>query len=131
MPGCWCIQVQLAHQAAQRDRLWLVGDLVNRGPRSLEVLRWARRMEDRVTAVLGNHDLHLLGRAYGLRPEKAKDTLDDVLRARDSFELVNWLRQRPLRRLARPGAQLVLAQRATSMAAAVEWAVWPLRLVPL
>lgn len=78
------------------DRLWLVGDLVNRGPRSLEVLRWAREMGDRVTAVLGNHDLHLLGRAAGTRRAKPKDTLDSVLGARDRDSLLDWLRRRPL-----------------------------------
>ncbi len=79
-----------------RDRLWLTGDLVNRGPRSLEVLRWARGLGDRVTTVLGNHDLHLLGRALGLRAERKADTLDQVLGADDGADLVAWLRQRPL-----------------------------------
>jgi bis(5'-nucleosyl)-tetraphosphatase (symmetrical) len=78
-----------------RDRLWLVGDLVNRGPRSLEVLRWARRHEATVTCVLGNHDLHLLARAAGA-PAKKRDTLEDVLAAPDRDELVDWLRARPL-----------------------------------
>jgi len=79
-----------------QDRLWLTGDLVNRGPRSLEVLRWARRLGDRVTAVLGNHDLHLVGRALGLRPPRKTDTLDPVLEAGDGADLVAWLRERPL-----------------------------------
>ena len=79
-----------------RDRLWLVGDLVNRGPRSLDVLRWARAQGDRVTTVLGNHDLHLLARAAGLAPAKRRDTLDAVLAAPDLGELVDWLRTRPL-----------------------------------
>ena len=79
-----------------KDRLWLVGDLVNRGPRSLQVLRWVRRMGDRVTTVLGNHDLHLLGRALGVRRNKPRDTLDDVLEADDRDELIDWLRRRAL-----------------------------------
>ena len=79
-----------------RDRLWLVGDLVNRGPRSLEVLRWARAQGDGVTAVLGNHDLHLLARAAGLAPAKRRDTLDAILAAPDLGELIDWLRTRPL-----------------------------------
>ena len=79
-----------------QDRLWLTGDLVNRGPRSLEVLRWARGLGDRVTTVLGNHDLHLVGRALGLRPPRKTDTLDPVLEAADGAELVAWLRERPL-----------------------------------
>lgn len=77
------------------DQVWLVGDLVNRGPRSLEVLRWARRHEAYVTCVLGNHDLHLLARATGA-PAKKRDTLDDVLAAPDRGELLDWLRTRPL-----------------------------------
>jgi bis(5'-nucleosyl)-tetraphosphatase (symmetrical) len=78
-----------------RDRLWLVGDLVNRGPRSLDVLRWARDHGDAVTAVLGNHDLHLLARAAGVADAKRRDTLDDVLNAPDRDALVDWLRRRP------------------------------------
>jgi bis(5'-nucleosyl)-tetraphosphatase (symmetrical) len=79
-----------------QDRLWLVGDLVNRGPRSLDVLRWVRSLGDRVTCVLGNHDLHLLARAAGAASEKKRDTLDDVLKARDADRLIEWLRHQPL-----------------------------------
>lgn len=78
------------------DRLWLVGDLVNRGPRSLEVLRFARGLGDRAAVVLGNHDVHLLARAAGLARRKRFDTLDDVLAAPDRDELLGWLRARPL-----------------------------------
>jgi bis(5'-nucleosyl)-tetraphosphatase (symmetrical) len=78
------------------DRLWLVGDLVNRGPRSLDVLRWAVEHDKYVTCVLGNHDLHLLARAGGAAAEKKRDTLDEVLRARDADRLLEWLRARPL-----------------------------------
>ena len=82
------------------DRLWLVGDLVNRGPKNLEVLRWARRlsglMGDRMAVVLGNHDLHLLALAAGINPPKKLDTLDDVLGAPDREELLDWLGSRPL-----------------------------------
>jgi len=78
------------------DRLWLVGDLVNRGPRSLDVLRWARALGDRVVCVLGNHDLHLLARAAGVAGAKKRDTLDAVLAAPDRDELIDWLRRRPL-----------------------------------
>lgn len=80
----------------RRDHLWLVGDLVNRGPRSLDVLRWARAQGDAVTAVLGNHDLHLLARAGGVAPAKRRDTLDEVLAATDRDLLIDWLRRRPL-----------------------------------
>jgi bis(5'-nucleosyl)-tetraphosphatase (symmetrical) len=82
--------------APARDELWLVGDLVNRGPRSLDVLRWAHKLGDVVTCVLGNHDLHLLARAAGAEGEKKRDTLDDVLAARDKDVLIDWLRARPL-----------------------------------
>jgi bis(5'-nucleosyl)-tetraphosphatase (symmetrical) len=61
---------------ANVDQVWLVGDLVNRGPRSLDVLRWARDLGGHVTCVLGNHDLHLLARAAGAAGPKRLDTLD-------------------------------------------------------
>ena len=78
------------------DELWLVGDLVNRGPRSLDVLRWAQRAGSAVTCVLGNHDLHLLARAAGAAEAKPRDTIDDVLGAPDRDRLVDWLRTQPL-----------------------------------
>jgi bis(5'-nucleosyl)-tetraphosphatase (symmetrical) len=78
------------------ERLWLAGDLVNRGPRSLDVLRWARVAGDDVACVLGNHDVHLLGRAAGVAKPKKRDTLDDVLGAPDAGELIDWLARRPL-----------------------------------
>ncbi len=90
----------------ERDRIWLVGDLVNRGPRSLEVLRWARGLGDRLVAVLGNHDLHLLGRALGSRGAREDDTLGPVLAAPDAGELIAWLRTRPL--LYREGSHLLV-----------------------
>lgn len=79
-----------------RDRLWLVGDLVNRGPRSLRVLRMVRQLGDAVSCVLGNHDLHLLATAAGVRGPSSADTFDDVLRAKDAETLLDWLRTRPL-----------------------------------
>jgi bis(5'-nucleosyl)-tetraphosphatase (symmetrical) len=84
------------------DRLWVVGDLVNRGPRSLEVLRWARDLGERHHVVLGNHDLHLLSRAAGLTRARPRDTLDEILAARDRDELIDWLAERPF--LVREGA---------------------------
>ncbi len=72
-----------------------MGDLVNRGPDSLGVLRWALRHDAALTVVLGNHDLHLLGRAAGVRAPKQSDTLDDVLAAHDRDEILDWLRHRP------------------------------------
>ena len=78
-----------------QDRLWFVGDLVNRGPRSLEVLRFVMGLRERAVTVLGNHDVHLLSCAYGLRNPKPNDTIDDVLQAPDRDELVAWLVSRP------------------------------------
>jgi bis(5'-nucleosyl)-tetraphosphatase (symmetrical) len=77
-----------------RFELWFAGDLVNRGPDSLGVLRRVRALGGR--SVLGNHDLHLLGRAQGTRPERPRDTLDAVLAAPDRDELLAWLRAQPL-----------------------------------
>ncbi len=80
----------------KEDRLWLCGDLVNRGPKSAEVLRWAMSQGRRVQVVLGNHDLHLLSAAAGKRKSKARDTFQDVLDASDCDELLGWLRAQPL-----------------------------------
>lgn len=78
------------------DRLWFVGDLVNRGPKSLETLRFVRDLGDRAISVLGNHDLHLLAIASGNTRKAGKDTLGAVLGAPDCDELLHWLRHRPL-----------------------------------
>ena len=82
--------------ARSADRIWLVGDLVNRGPANAEVLRWCMREQERVTVVLGNHDLHLLAVAAGAVKQGRSDTLNDVLTAPDCPELLDWLRRRPL-----------------------------------
>ncbi|MBK9117684.1 MAG: symmetrical bis(5'-nucleosyl)-tetraphosphatase [Betaproteobacteria bacterium] len=79
-----------------RDRLWLVGDLVNRGPGSLAVLREVMALGDAVVAVLGNHDFHLLTVAAGHRKPHREDTLDAILAAPDRDALVAWLAARPL-----------------------------------
>jgi bis(5'-nucleosyl)-tetraphosphatase (symmetrical) len=81
---------------ALRDRLWLVGDLVNRGPDSLATLRFVRELGECAVAVLGNHDLHLLMVAEGLEKLRRDDTLEEVLAAPDRDELLAWLRHRPL-----------------------------------
>jgi len=82
---------------AARDRLWFVGDLVNRGPDSLGVLRFVRKLGTGAVTVLGNHDLHLLAVAAGAgRGLRRNDTIQDVLAARDRDELLDWLRRRPL-----------------------------------
>jgi bis(5'-nucleosyl)-tetraphosphatase (symmetrical) len=79
-----------------RDRLWFVGDLVNRGPHSLETLRLVRALGDNALTVLGNHDLHLLAVMHGARPKRKSDTLDAVLAAPDRAALAEWLLTRPL-----------------------------------
>ena len=79
-----------------RDRLWFVGDLVNRGPRSLETLRLVRALGDNAVVVLGNHDLHLLAVVAGSQRRKKSDTLDAVLAAPDRAGLLEWLLTRPL-----------------------------------
>ncbi len=78
-----------------RDHLWLVGDLVNRGPDSLGVLRWAMGLGGSATVVLGNHELHLLGRAAGVREPARRDTLDAVLAAPDADRILDWVATRP------------------------------------
>jgi len=79
-----------------RDRLWFAGDLVNRGPDSLSVLRFVKGLGNAAVTVLGNHDIHLLCRASEVVRAKKRDTLDEVLHAPDRADLVDWLRTRPL-----------------------------------
>lgn len=81
----------------QSDQLWFVGDLVNRGPKSLETLRFVKSLGDAAITVLGNHDLHLLATALNQqRKPRKKDSLNQVLEASDRDELLHWLRYRPL-----------------------------------
>lgn len=79
-----------------RDRLWLVGDIVNRGPDSLSLLRTLMELGDAVTMVLGNHDLHLLAIAAGSASQHRGDTLQSILEAPDSAVLLGWLKQQRL-----------------------------------
>src|SRR5438045_8470394 len=78
------------------DQLWFVGDLVNRGPKSLEVLRFVRELGERAVVVLGNHDLHLVTQHEGFAKPRKDDTFIDVLDAADRRSLVDWLRTRPM-----------------------------------
>lgn len=80
----------------QRDTLWLAGDLVNRGPGSLEVLRWAYSQRDALRVVLGNHDLHLLAVDAGHGKHHDEDTLQPILAAPDKPVLLDWLRRQKL-----------------------------------
>ena len=80
----------------RRDRLWLVGDLVNRGPQSLEVLRFVKSLGSAAITVLGNHDLHLIMLSEGSSKLRDDDTLERILAAEDRDELLAWLRALPL-----------------------------------
>ena len=88
--------LELCGFSQSRDRLWLVGDLINRGPDSLAVLRFVRGLGEAAVTVLGNHDLHLLMCSQGFGRRNAEDTLDAVLAAPDRDELLDWLRAQPL-----------------------------------
>ncbi|RBJ83846.1 symmetrical bis(5'-nucleosyl)-tetraphosphatase [Pseudomonas sp. MWU12-2534b] len=90
-----CLLEQVAFDPA-RDRLWLVGDLVNRGPQSLETLRYLYSIRDSLVCVLGNHDLHLLAAWRNIERLKKSDTLREILEAPDCEELLQWLRQQKL-----------------------------------
>ena len=97
LQGCHAALLQLLDKIGfnpAQDRVWLLGDLVNRGEDSLAVLRWAR--DHGIGAVLGNHDLHLLAVASGHAPVREGDTLHGILAASDRDELLSWLRHRPL-----------------------------------
>jgi bis(5'-nucleosyl)-tetraphosphatase (symmetrical) len=94
--GCCSALEQLLAQigfSASRDRIFLLGDLVNRGPRSLPTLRLLRELGGAATCLLGNHDLHLLAVAEGIRPEKRGDTMAEILHAPDRDTLLDWLRR--------------------------------------
>ena len=97
--GCHSPVVALLDRirADSRDpKLIFVGDLVNRGPNSLATLREIRALGDAAQVLLGNHDLHLLAVAHGIRTAHRSDTLEDILNAPDRDELLDWLRRQPL-----------------------------------
>jgi bis(5'-nucleosyl)-tetraphosphatase (symmetrical) len=103
LQGCHAKLIELLERIqAHRDgdapepELIFVGDLVNRGPGSLETLRLLRSLGDRARVVLGNHDLHLLAVANGIRKPHSSDTLDEILAAPDRDDLLDWLRRQPL-----------------------------------
>ena len=81
---------------SQQDQLWLVGDLINRGPASLATLRYIKALGDCCRIVLGNHDLHFLAVACGAIAASKFDTFEEILNAPDRDELVHWLSQQPL-----------------------------------
>lgn len=97
--GCYAELMLLLKKinfSATKDRLWFVGDLVNRGPNSLEVLRFVKNLGDKCVVVLGNHDLHLLAVVFGSQKYSDEDTFVDVLDADDKDELLHWLRYQKL-----------------------------------
>lgn len=97
--GCYDALRRLLDKLAfdpRHDQLWFTGDLVNRGPQSLDTLRFVKQLGESAVTVLGNHDLHLLAIAAQQRKRHRKDTLDEVLAAPDTEELLDWLRWRPL-----------------------------------
>jgi bis(5'-nucleosyl)-tetraphosphatase (symmetrical) len=97
--GCFKSLQRLLGQIAfdpRSDTIWLVGDLVNRGPDSLLTLRFLKSLGSSVRPVLGNHDLFLLAAAEGIVTLRGKDTIQDVLSAEDCSDLINWLRRQPL-----------------------------------
>jgi len=81
---------------AGKDCLWLLGDLVNRGPKSLGVLRYVKSLGESAIVVLGNHDLHLLAIHFAGHTARPKDTFNEILKAPDVDELMHWLVSRPL-----------------------------------
>jgi bis(5'-nucleosyl)-tetraphosphatase (symmetrical) len=97
--GCFDALTRLLREIqydGERDQLWFVGDLVNRGPQSLETLRFVQSLGERAVVTLGNHDLHLLAVAEGLVSARSDDTLAEILSAPDRDQLLRWLRQRKL-----------------------------------
>lgn len=96
--GCFSVFERLLRRIdfrEGRDRIWLAGDTINRGPRSLDMLRWAYRHRSSVRAVLGNHEIHVLRRAEGLTKKKKRDTCDDLFAAPDGEQLIDWMAMWP------------------------------------
>lgn len=97
--GCFDELTQLLTSvkfSPKKDELWLTGDLVARGPKSLETLRYVKELGNSAKVVLGNHDLHLLAIYHNIHARKKSEKLDSLLSAPDCDELIEWLRQQPL-----------------------------------
>ncbi|MCV6614237.1 MAG: symmetrical bis(5'-nucleosyl)-tetraphosphatase [Cellvibrionaceae bacterium] len=97
--GCFEPLLYLLEQISfdpAKDKLWVAGDLINRGPRSLDTLRFIKSLDHCTEVVLGNHDLSFLAYAHGFQPPRDGDTIEEILRADDCDELVYWLRQQKL-----------------------------------
>lgn len=97
--GCYDPLARLLEKVnfdSSKDLLVCVGDLVNRGDKSLKVLRFLKSLENQCLSVLGNHDIHLMSMHYGIRSPRPNDTLNKLLDASDRGDLIDWLRQQPL-----------------------------------
>ncbi len=99
LQGCYAELQDLLNKInfdESKDKLWFVGDLVNRGPDSLKCLRYVKSLEKKAKTVLGNHDLHLLAIANKVRQPHRNDTFDEILNADDANDLLDWIRHLPL-----------------------------------
>ena len=94
--GCFDTLEQLLQQIPNKSRLIFIGDIINRGPKSLETIRTVMRMGDRAECLLGNHELHLLAVYAGQRAMSPEDTISEILNAPDCDDIIQWLRNRPL-----------------------------------
>ena len=98
LQGCYDSLLRLLEKLnfdKKKDKLWFAGDLVNRGPDSLSTLRFVKSLGDNAITVLGNHDLHLLAIAYGVKTTRSPD-LQRILDAEDKEDLLHWLSSQPL-----------------------------------
>ena len=109
--GCDSALARLLNEigfSPSRDTVYLLGDLVNRGPESLAVLRRCKAADGALRCLLGNHDLHLLAAAHGVRKPSRRDTLNAILQACDRDALLDWVRQQPLACAHEHGGQTLL-----------------------
>ena len=99
LQGCYVELIDLLNEInfdERNDQLWFVGDLVNRGPMSLDCIEYVMSLGNNAKTVLGNHDLHLLAIAEGIRKPHKKDTLDEIVHAEHAKQIYSWLRAQPL-----------------------------------
>jgi len=109
--GCYDELQQLLktiHFSIDKDQIWFTGDLVNRGPKSLAVLRFVRDLGDNAITVLGNHDLHMLAIVHDTQTQRPSDTLNDVIAGHDKWQLMDWLREQPLMHTSKNGSHVMV-----------------------
>ena len=94
--GCLPTLLQLLEKIDEHSLLIFIGDIINRGPASLETLRLVRSFGDRAKLILGNHEMHLLATAAGAGKSNRRDTIDEILKAPDASELIDWVRHQYL-----------------------------------